>query len=114
MENKIMKVGRLCTKLAGRDAGKVAVIVDIDAKGKLLLDGNVRRRSVNAAHVVPMEKTIAITKGASHDVIVKEFEKLGLETRTTKPKPPAPSQGKPKPVAKAPAAKKPEAKPAKK
>ena len=107
-----MQVGRLCTKLAGRDAGNVAVIVDIDAKGKLLLDGNVRRRAVNAAHVVPMEKTISITKGASHDVVVKEFEKLGLETRTTKPKPAAPAQGKPKPAAKAAPAKKPEAKPA--
>lgn len=80
------EIGRLCIKLAGRDAGKTCVIVDkIDAK-TVLIDGETRRRNCNVAHLEPLNKVISIKKGASSSEIKKEFEKLGLKVLETKPK----------------------------
>ena len=84
------KIGRLCTKIAGRDAGKVAVIVDVLENKRVLLDGNVRRRAVNKSHILVYDKEIKITKGASHEEVAKAFKKINLPVRETKPKKAAP------------------------
>jgi large subunit ribosomal protein L14e len=101
------QVGKLCTKIAGRDAGKIAVIVDVQ-ENKVLLDGNVRRRLVSKKHVLPYDKEIKISKGADHATVEKAFKDLELPVLSTKPK-----QAAEKPVKKK-AAKKPEVKKIKK
>ncbi len=81
-----MEIGRLCVKLAGRDAGNIAVVVDnIDGKF-VLIDGNVRRRKCNIMHLEPFDEVLKIKKNASHAEIISEFKKLKLEAWSTKPK----------------------------
>lgn len=81
-----MELGRLCVKLAGRDAGKVAVVVDHLEKDIVLIDGNVRRRKCNTKHLEPLDMVLKIKKGASHSEVADEFKKLKLPVWTTKPK----------------------------
>lgn len=81
-----IEVGRLCLKLAGRDAGKKAVIVDILENNYVLIDGEVRRRKCNILHLEPLKEVIKIKKGASRNDVKAEFKKLGIELRDTKPK----------------------------
>lgn len=82
----MIEVGRIVVKLAGRDAGKKAVIVDILDEKFVLIDGETRRRKCNVLHLEPIEQVIEINKGASHEEVSKAFEKLGLKPWNTKPK----------------------------
>jgi len=61
----MFEVGRVCIKIAGRDAGKIAIVVDTLKDNWILIDGNVRRRKCNIKHLEPAEKIIKIKKGAS-------------------------------------------------
>ncbi len=74
----MIEIGRICVKLAGRDAGREAVIVDILDNKYVLIDGNVRRRKCNILHLEPTERKIDIKKDASHEDVKKEFSKLEL------------------------------------
>ena len=80
------EVGRLCVKLAGRDAGKKCVIVDILKDNYVLIDGATRRKKCNTAHLEPLDKIIKIRKKATHADVTKEFKKLKIEILNTKPK----------------------------
>jgi large subunit ribosomal protein L14e len=82
----MIEIGRLCIKTAGRDADLKCVIVDILGDKFALIDGETRRRKCNVLHLEPLNQTIKIKKNASHDVIKKEFEKIGLKARETTPK----------------------------
>ena len=85
----MIEVGRLCIKIAGRDAGLKCVIVDVLDDKFVLIDGETRRRKCNILHLEPLKDTIKIKKNASHEGIKKEFENLGLKVMETKPKPKA-------------------------
>ncbi len=82
----MIEIGRICLKLAGRDAGRECVIVDVLDDNYVLIDGNVRRRKCNILHLEPMEKKVDIKKGASHEEIKKEFSKLKIPVWETKRK----------------------------
>src|SRR3989338_3153833 len=82
----MIEIGRLCVKTAGRDAGLKCVIVDILGNKFVLIDGETRRRKCNILHLEPLKDVIKVKKNASHDEVKKEFEKLGLNARDTKPK----------------------------
>ncbi len=82
----MIEIGRLCVKLAGRDAGLKCVVVDILDDKFVLIDGETRRRKCNILHIEPLKDVIKIKKKASHEEIKKEFEKLGLKVRETKPR----------------------------
>lgn len=79
-------VGRLAVKIAGRDAGKKAVIVDVLDSKFVLIDGEVRRRKCNINHLELLPQTIAIAKGASGDALASALKEVGIELRQTKPK----------------------------
>ncbi len=81
-----MEIGRVCVKLAGRDAGKKCVVVDILEGNYVLIDGATRRRKCNILHLEPLNEVINIKKGASHSEVEKEFKKLGYDVWSTKPK----------------------------
>ena len=83
----MIEIGRLCIKIAGRDAGLKCIIVDILDDKFVLIDGETRRRKCNILHLEPLKDVIKIKKNASHDEVKKEFEKLGLKVMETKPKP---------------------------
>lgn len=82
----MIEIGRLCIKTAGRDARHKCIIVDILDDNYVLIDGGVRRKKCNIDHLEPLREVIKIKKGASHDTVVKEFEKLGFPVWLTKPK----------------------------
>lgn len=90
----MIDVGRMCMKMAGRDAGKICVVIERYDDHTALIDGQTRRRRCNIKHLEPLDETIEITKGASHEVVAKAFDKLGIETRVSKPKqaPPRPKR----------------------
>lgn len=71
-----LEVGRVCLKLAGRDAGKRCVIVDVIDRNYVLVTGpkdltGVRRRRVNMSHLEPLDERVDVRRNAS-DEIVKE------------------------------------------
>ncbi|MBI2656002.1 50S ribosomal protein L14e [Candidatus Woesearchaeota archaeon] len=83
----MIDIGRIVIKIAGRDAGKKAVIIDVLDNNYVLLDGETRRRKCNILHVEPLEQKIDIKKNAPHDEVSKALKELGIGTRETKPKP---------------------------
>lgn len=83
----IFEVGRLCVKIAGRDAGNRCVIIEKMDDHFVVVDGATRRRKVNINHLEPLQDLITIKANASHEEVGKQFEKLGLAVWNTKPKP---------------------------
>ncbi len=82
----MIEIGRLCIKIAGRDAGKKCVVVDVIDDNTVLIDGETRRRNCNIKHIEPLKETIKIKKGASHTDIVSEFKKLKIDFKEKKSK----------------------------
>ena len=82
----IFEVGRLCVKIAGRDAGRTCVVVEAVGNGYVIVDGDVRRKKVNIKHLEPLEKTVSVKSKASSADVKKAFEKEGLSVWETKAK----------------------------
>ena len=82
----MIEIGRVCIKTAGRDAAKKCVVIDILDDKFVLIDGETRRRKCNILHLEPLKAVIKVKKNASHDEVKKEFEKIDLKVRETKPK----------------------------
>jgi large subunit ribosomal protein L14e len=103
-----IEVGRLCVKIAGRDAGKECIIVDVTDKNFVLIDGNTRRRKCNIDHLELLPQKADIKKSASHEEVLIALKALGIKAeKKAPPKAPKPKQGeapkaeKPKAVKKA-------------
>ena len=79
----MIEIGRTAVKLAGRDAGKKCVIVDILDNNFVLIDGAVRRRKCNIKHLEFLAETVKINKSASHSEACKA---LGIEVAEKKSK----------------------------
>ena len=79
-------VGRVCVKLAGRDAGQKCVVVDVLEGKYVMIDGMTRRKKCNTLHLEPMDQVLELRKNASHEDVVKAFKELGLEVGTKKSK----------------------------
>ncbi|MBD3226694.1 MAG: 50S ribosomal protein L14e [Candidatus Lokiarchaeota archaeon] len=78
-----IEIGRICIKLAGREAGKKCVILDVLDKNYVLITGpkdltSIRRRRVNIQHLEPIKQKIFIEKSASDSDIIAALEKEGL------------------------------------
>ena len=82
----MFEIGRLCVKIAGRDAGKKCVVVDLVDNKFVMIDGQTRRRKCNINHIEPLDSLVKIKKGASTAEVAKAFETLKIEVRETKPK----------------------------
>ncbi len=74
----MMEVGRLCMKIAGRDANLMCVVVEVLDGNYVLVDGETRRKKCNIKHLEPTKKVIKIKSGAARDDVKAEFKKLGL------------------------------------
>ncbi|MDK6027932.1 50S ribosomal protein L14e [Ignisphaera sp. 4213-co] len=78
-----IEVGRICVKIAGREAGRKCVIVDIIDENYVLVTGpkqvsGVKRRRCNINHIEVLDKKIEIPKGASDEEVAKALEQAGL------------------------------------
>lgn len=82
----IFDVGRVCMKIAGRDAGKKCVVVESLDNTYVLVDGATRRKKVNIKHLEPLSETLEIEAKASHEDVKKAFESLGVKVLETKAK----------------------------
>ena len=85
----IYEIGRVCVKIAGRDAGRKCVVVEAVDDKFVTVDGNVRRKKVNIKHLEPLADVLEIKDKASHEDVKKAFEKMGLEVWDKKSKKPA-------------------------
>ena len=84
----MMEVGRLCVKIAGRDANKTCVVLDVIDDNYVLVDGETRRKKCNVKHLEPLDKVVKIKKEAPRSEVKKAFTDLGLgffEPKTKKP-----------------------------
>jgi large subunit ribosomal protein L14e len=87
-----VEVGRICVKLAGREAGRRCVIVDIIDKNFVLITGpkavtGIKKRRANVNHVEPLREKIKIKRGASDKEVVealKSSSKLDEMTQVAK------------------------------
>lgn len=74
-----MEVGQVVYKIAGRDAGKAAAIVDVIDSDNVLIDGQTRRRKVSVKHVELTKKTVKISKNDSTDKVIAALKGAGYE-----------------------------------
>lgn len=74
----VFGIGRVCVKVAGRDAGRICVIVKQE-DDRVLIDGDVRRRKVNTTHLEPTGHQVKVKEGASHEDVVKALEEIEVE-----------------------------------
>ncbi len=79
-----IEVGRICVKIAGREAGRKCVIADVIDKNFVLITGpqkvtGVKRRRVNINHVEPTEKKLSIKRGESDEKIIKAIDEETLK-----------------------------------
>jgi len=77
-----IEVGRMCVKIAGREAGKKCVIVDIVDKNFVLITGpqkvsGVKRRRVNVNHIEPIQEKIDIKRGATDEEVTEALTAAG-------------------------------------
>ena len=80
---KVFDVGRVWVKIAGKEAGKMCVVVDIVDERFVIVTGpksltGVKRRRTNVKHLEPTEYKIEISKGASDEEVAKAIEAAGL------------------------------------
>jgi len=94
----MIEIGRVCLKIAGREAGKICAIVDIDkAKGLVTIDGDVRRRKCNIKHIEAVPVKLKIKKGVSTEEVKNALKEAGFRTEEKKKKTrKAPKTEKPK------------------
>ena len=69
-----IEVGRVCVKIAGREAGEKCVIVElIDDKFVEVVGTSIKNRRCNIRHLEPVDQTIEI-KSEDIDEIKKELQ----------------------------------------
>jgi len=73
-----MEVGRIYTKLTGKETGRKCVVVEIIDNNSVLIDGNVKRRKCNPKHLEPTTERVEIEKGATTDQVKHALKKIGL------------------------------------
>ena len=74
----VFEKGRICVKIAGREAGKKCVIVDVVDKNFVVVIGDgVRKRRCNIKHLEPLDKKIEITGKEKDEDIIKKLKDEG-------------------------------------
>ena len=78
-----IEIGRICVKIAGREAGKKCIIVDIIDKNFVLVTGpkvlsKVKRRRANIKQLETTDEKVEIEKGAEDKEIEKQVDATGL------------------------------------
>ncbi len=76
----LLETGRICIKTAGREAGKVCVVLKKIDENYVMVTGprevtKVKRRRCNIQHLEPLEDKIKIKADAPDSEVIKEYEK---------------------------------------
>ncbi|MCX8177692.1 MAG: 50S ribosomal protein L14e [Candidatus Bathyarchaeota archaeon] len=85
-----IEVGRICVKVAGREAGMKCVIVDVIDKNFVLVTGpksitGVKRRRSNINHLEPLAQKVDIKRGASDEEVIEALKQKGFLEEMAKP-----------------------------
>jgi len=85
----MFEIGRVCMKIAGRDAGKKCLVIDVIDEHFVMIDGQTRRRKCNIKHLEPLNQVVQLTKNAPAPEIVRVLKEIGIlvEEKKTKAKP---------------------------
>jgi len=75
----VLEIGRVVVKTAGREAGRVGVVVDIVDRNFVIIDGDLKRRKVNVKHIEPTPKKLDIPKGADTRTVVEKMIEAGIK-----------------------------------
>ena len=78
-----IEVGRICVKLAGREAGRKCVIIDIVDRNFVLVTGpkkvnGVKRRRVNINHIEATERKVDVKRGEDDEGLIKVLDEAML------------------------------------
>ena len=73
-----MNIGQVCIKIAGRDAGKTAVVIEVIDDNFVIIDGNVRRKKCNIRHLEPIDMNVKIAKKAPTQDVLDSLKSLNL------------------------------------
>jgi len=82
----MFEIGRVCMKIAGRDANKYCVILKKVDDNLVLVDGETRRKNVNIRHLEPTSIKMDIKEEADHSIVVEAFAKHDIKIALKKPK----------------------------
>lgn len=74
----LFEVGRVCVKIAGRDARKKCVVVEVLDNNFVLVDGETRRRKCNVAHLEPLNMAVEVSSGADNAAVVAALKEAGI------------------------------------
>lgn len=94
-----LELGRVCLKIAGREAGGYCVVIKpagtskqeksfVTVTGPKLLTG-VKRRKANIAHLKATENKLDIAEDASDEQVIAAYDKAGLTSKLGLKKPSA-------------------------
>ena len=79
----MFEVGRVCLKVAGREAGRYAVIVDSIDENFVKISGpktitGVKRRKCNVDHLEPTDNRFEIEQNVDDDLLETHWKNSGL------------------------------------
>ena len=79
----MFELGRVCLKVAGREAGRYAVIVDTVDENFVIVSGpktitGVKRRKCNVDHLEPTENKFEIEQNVDDDLLETQWKSSGL------------------------------------
>ncbi len=85
----LIEIGRVCIKIAGREAGKKCVVVKIIDKNFVEVTGpkeltGVRRRRVNIKHLLPLPVRVEISEGATDEEVLEAIKATDLYKEVVK------------------------------
>ena len=80
----MFEVGRICVKIAGRDAGKKCVVIDVVDDVYVMIDGQTRRRKCNVVHLEPQDLVVKIKKNASNKDVASALNKEKIDCQEKK------------------------------
>jgi len=81
----MIEVGRVCMKIAGRDAGRSCVITRVIDDNFVTIAGATRSKRCNIRHLEPTAKIVDINEGSEADVRAA-LDKAGIAMLSTKPR----------------------------
>lgn len=82
----MFEIGRVCVKLAGRDAGMKCIVIDVIDHSFVVIDGQTRRKKCNIKHLEPLNQILQVSKNAPAAEVARAMKELGIEIAEKKPK----------------------------
>ena len=72
----MVKAGQVVMKIAGRDAGKIGLVVEVLDDNFVLIDGAVRRKKCNIKHLEFLGQEVKISKNANSEEAAKALNSI--------------------------------------